>query len=110
MLTFKEMHDARFALVVDQKLTGEALLSALRLLTPIPVLAIDNHGHQYPVCLESTPRGLVLYCVGAPSGWSLPDLLDREYSGCGLAFDYGQGWFWMNPANVLASIPAYLLG
>lgn len=100
--TFREAHDAYVA--INQAWPdGPEREQAFLAMADVPVLAVDNHGYKYPVCIVDEGRGFVLYCVGAPSGWSLSGL--REFFSDVIALDLGQNWLCINIDAILRAVP-----
>ena len=97
-MTFQDHHSRYFAAVtaLGRNASAADRDAVLLPLSCIPVLARDNHGYSYPVVVVNEGSfGATLYCVGAPSGWPLSKLQQRDAS-VPLAFDFGQKWHWTN--------------
>ena len=106
--TFLEAHDA-YLRVKSAWPTASGIPErekAFLAMADVPVLAVDNHGYKYPVCIVDEGHGPVLYCIGTPSGWALPLLTRKPFYPDVIAFDLGQNWNWINVRNVLRAVPA----
>lgn len=100
--TFREAHDA-YLRITNAWPAGPDRDQAFLAMADVPVLAVDNHGHKHPVCIVEENGRLILYCVGAPSGWRLADL--AGFFSDLIAFDLGQNWFCTNIDAVLRAVP-----
>lgn len=110
-MNFNECYAAYTDAIRNINGAGPERDSALRTLSCIDVLAYDNHGYSYPVFIDADfsadPNNarLVLYAVGAPSGWNMEQLIINYRLGRShLAFDFGQGWLWENFRDVMQMV------